>query len=232
MSGGKASGNQAVQYTLVDDMPGVEGPVYETFPNFAAEGMQVPQSAVAAALEKLDGHQWGKMGKSVVPTQGIFTMPQQQLHSMAQGPSAVSAGGDSDHYADRATRMSLENEDAQLHGAIEASLQDGSGKQAGEGSVVASRATAEVHASGHTHTKSMCLPAAKQARGKGKTEADKVPGYADAMTGYADAMTQPLLVAGEHVFVEALREIGHYGNPTHQRLVTSFAILTAPSNFN
>ena len=28
------------------------------------------------------------------------------------------------------------------------------------------------------------------------------------------------------------REIGHYGNPTHQRLVTSFAILTAPSNFN
>jgi hypothetical protein len=73
MSGGKASGNQAVQYTLVDDMPGVEGPVYETFRNFAAEGMQVPQ-------------------------QGIFTMPQQQLHSMAQGPSAVSAGGDSDYW--------------------------------------------------------------------------------------------------------------------------------------
>ena len=90
----------------------------------------------------IDGHQWGKMGKAVVPTQGIFTMPQQQLHSMAQGPSAVSAGGDSDYYADRATRMSLENEDAQLHAAIEASLQDGSGKQAGEGSVVASRSTA------------------------------------------------------------------------------------------
>jgi hypothetical protein len=53
MSGDKASGNQAVQYTLVDDMPGVEGPVYETFPNFAAEGMQVPQSAVADAPEKL-----------------------------------------------------------------------------------------------------------------------------------------------------------------------------------
>jgi hypothetical protein len=53
MSGGKASGNQAVQYTLVDHMPGVEGPVYETFRNFAAEGMQVPQSAVAAAPEKL-----------------------------------------------------------------------------------------------------------------------------------------------------------------------------------
>jgi len=53
MSGGKASGNQAVQYTLVDHMPGVEGPVYETFRNFAAEGMQVPQSAVGAAPEKL-----------------------------------------------------------------------------------------------------------------------------------------------------------------------------------
>ena len=57
------------------------------------------------------------------------------------------------------------------------------GKQAGEGSVAASRAT--------------CLPAAKQARGKGKTEADKVPGYADAMTGSADADPQPLLLAGE-----------------------------------
>ena len=105
------------------------------------------------------------------------------------------------------TRMSLENEDAQLHAAIEASLQDGSGKQAGEGSVVASRATAEVHASGHTHTKSIRLPAAKQARGKGKTEADKVTGCADAMTGSADAMTQPLLLAGEHVFVQALRAV-------------------------
>jgi hypothetical protein len=239
-----------VVHRLVDDMPGVEGPVYETFRNFAAEGMQVAQSAAAAAPEKLaylfpppgdimfqgnfdalrkqaeeeekyclvniqkrqefasqmlnrdtwpdenvraimgfrflfwqqefessagmqylsvypastlpivdiidpitggllerieeyqsaeqmverltrfiDGHQWGKMGKAIVPTQGIFTMPQQQLHSMsgmAQGPSAVSAGGDADYYADRATRMSLENEDALLHAAIEASLQDGS----------------------------------------------------------------------------------------------------------
>jgi hypothetical protein len=38
MSVGKSDilGNQAVQYTLVDDMPAVAGPVYETFPNFAA----------------------------------------------------------------------------------------------------------------------------------------------------------------------------------------------------
>jgi hypothetical protein len=53
----------------------------------------------------------------------------------------------------------------------------------------------------------MRLPAAKQARGKGKTEADKVTGYADAMTGSADAMTQPLLLDGEHVFVQALRAV-------------------------
>jgi hypothetical protein len=32
--------------------------------------------------------------------------------------------------------------------------------------------------------------------------------------------------------VRTPRAIGHYGNPTLQRLVTSFAISTAPSNFN
>ena len=51
------------------------------------------------------------------------------------------------------------------------------GKQPDEGSVVASRHTAaaenEVHSSGHTHRKSMCLKemfAVKQAGGKGETE--------------------------------------------------------------
>jgi hypothetical protein len=38
---------------LVEDMPSAEGPVYESFRNFAAEGMQVAQSA-AAPPEKLD----------------------------------------------------------------------------------------------------------------------------------------------------------------------------------
>jgi len=69
-------------------------------------------------------------GKVVVPTQSNLSMPQQQLHSMsgmAQGPSAVSAGGggggDAD-FMDRSTRMSLENEDEALQDAIQASLQD------------------------------------------------------------------------------------------------------------
>ena len=53
----------------------------------------------------------------MVPTQSNLGMPQQQLHSMsgmAQGPSAVSAGGVDPDYMDRSTRMSLENEDAVL----------------------------------------------------------------------------------------------------------------------
>ena len=37
----------AVVQRLTDDMPGVEGPAYENFRNFAAEGMPVPQSAAA-----------------------------------------------------------------------------------------------------------------------------------------------------------------------------------------
>eukprot|EP00802_Teleaulax_amphioxeia_P010992 Tamp_11022.p1 GENE.Tamp_11022~~Tamp_11022.p1 ORF type:complete len:268 (-),score=75.88 Tamp_11022:400-1203(-) len=72
-----------------------------------------------------------RTGKAVVPTQSNFTAPQRELHSMsgmAQGPSAVSDGGGAGGGADpmdRPTRMSLENEDAALNAAIEASLQDG-----------------------------------------------------------------------------------------------------------
>ena len=61
------------------------------------------------------------------------------------------------------------------------------GKQSGEGSVVASRVTAEVHASGHTYTKSIRLSAVKQDRGKVKTETDKVLD-SDVFTTVLDAV--------------------------------------------
>ena len=91
------------------------------------EQYQSAEQMVERLTRFMDSHQWGKMGKTVIPTQSNFHMPQRQLHSMAgmaSGPSAVSSGGGGGNW-DVASRMSLENEDDALNAAIAASLQDG-----------------------------------------------------------------------------------------------------------
>ena len=78
------------------------------------------------------------------------------------------------------------------------------GKHPDEGSVATSRNTKaaknEVHSSGHTHRKSMCLKemsAAKQAWGTGETEKDKQPAAQEKRTCTTSqaTQTQPALLA-------------------------------------
>ena len=90
------------------------------------------------------------------------------------------------------------------------------GKHPDEGSVATSRNTKaaknEVHSSGHTLRKSMCLKemsAAKQGWGTGETEKDKQPAAQEkrACTTSQATQTQPLLLAADAPFAAALAAI-------------------------
>jgi hypothetical protein len=90
------------------------------------------------------------------------------------------------------------------------------GNQPDEGSVATSRDTAaaenEVHSSGHTHRKSMCLKemsAAKQAGGKGETVQGTQPAEQKKRTRTTRhaTQTQPLLLAADAPFAAALEAI-------------------------
>ena len=90
------------------------GPIpITTFPMHRVRAIATSRVAVNCAL--LTSVQ--RTGKAVVPTQSNFAAPQRELHSMsgmAQGPSAVSAGGGGGNdrqFMDTSTRLSLENED-------------------------------------------------------------------------------------------------------------------------
>ncbi|EKX33807.1 hypothetical protein GUITHDRAFT_90646 [Guillardia theta CCMP2712] len=96
-------------FPVIDIIDPLTGALLERIEEYIA-----PKDLVERLSRFLDSHQWGKMGKALqVASSSALSAPQPSIPSV-KGPGNM----------ETKSRMSLEDEDAELHAAIEASLQD------------------------------------------------------------------------------------------------------------